>query len=79
MICPKCDGKVRVKDVRHSKYSQDDFRQRECKECGYIFYTVEAIEKFDEKFKRQWRLRDRGLERRNNYEAEKSKSMVAES
>jgi len=41
MLCPKCEvGKTRVLDVRTSY--DETYRKRQCKACGYTFYTEET-------------------------------------
>ena len=41
MLCPKCDGKIKVLDVRNTK--DNTYRKRQCKTCSYVFYTSEHI------------------------------------
>ena len=36
--CPKCDGDTHVIDTRKTR------RRRECKSCGFRFFTEELIE-----------------------------------
>lgn len=55
MECPKCAGPVRVKDNCHVTNTNRIFRKRECKNCGYIFHTIEYIARVDENFKREWK------------------------
>lgn len=45
MVCPKCGGKVTVSDTMHG-FDNDTYRRRKCLECGYLFHTIETIEKF---------------------------------
>lgn len=42
MKCPKCEcgESTGVLDVRHAP-DNEDYRQRKCKACNHIFYTVE--------------------------------------
>lgn len=69
MICPKCNGKVHVKDTRNNRYKNEVFRQRECRQCGHIFYSVESEVEYSA-IENVWKMSDRGFERRNsNYEA----------
>ena len=42
MICPVCHGKTGV--INCSSDDEKTYRERECKSCGYRFYTVETIE-----------------------------------
>lgn len=52
MVCPKCEGKVSVIDVRHDQGSNETYRQRKCTVCQHIFYTVEfEVETNDKLFK----------------------------
>ena len=41
MRCPKC-GKGRVKVILTRQNADKTFRKRECRKCGYIFYTEEV-------------------------------------
>ena len=54
MICPKCGGKTGVIDNSSCASSNEEMRKRCCKECGYIFYTVEFIAEYDDYFKKIW-------------------------
>lgn len=40
MICPECEGKTKV--VVSKSVELNVYRKRECKECGYTFYTEET-------------------------------------
>lgn len=39
MNCPKCNGKSKVFDTRSAGWKV--YRRRECKECGFEFWTLE--------------------------------------
>lgn len=54
MICPKCGGKIKVSDLVHNDTHNETYRRKECKLCGYRFYTTEyEVEKTSE-FWRIW-------------------------
>lgn len=40
MTCPICGGKTKVDETVSN--TEEIYRRRECKECGYTFYTTEA-------------------------------------
>lgn len=40
MTCPKCGGDTWVRDSKPD--AESVHRQRICKECGHIFFTVES-------------------------------------
>lgn len=54
MICPNCEGPVGVLDTRHDKDENETLRQKRCKVCGYIFYTVEMIVEETPEFMDTW-------------------------
>ena len=41
MRCPKCNGKLSVKDIVHNKNDNEVYRKRICKECGETIFTTE--------------------------------------
>lgn len=41
MMCPKCNGRSIVVDVKH--IDNETHRRKRCKYCGHIFYTLEII------------------------------------
>ena len=57
MVCPECGGKVHVIDNVSS--DDENYRKRECKECGHIFYTLEFEVEYDTTFKKAWRKNHR--------------------
>ena len=40
MTCPVCGGKTKVD--RQCSNTEEIYRRRACKECGFTFYTTEA-------------------------------------
>lgn len=44
MVCIYCRGDTQVINSRHQKRHNQVWRRRECKECGALFTTHEAIE-----------------------------------
>ena len=53
MICPKCKGKLHTIDTVNTP-DNEVYRRRQCKECGYEFYTIEFEAECDDKFKSMW-------------------------
>ena len=53
MTCPKCGGRVTVKDVVQTSENHT-YRKKKCNECGLIFYTSEEIVPFAGEFKAEW-------------------------
>ena len=60
MVCPKCGGKTHVRDNSGNKDTNENYRQRVCKECGHRFYTVEFEVEEDKLFKKSWWRNYRG-------------------
>lgn len=46
MICPNCDGELKVLDTISAE--KHNYRKRKCYECGFIFYTTESVGDQDE-------------------------------
>ena len=41
MLCPNCNSDLEVKEtINQPNYT---WRQKRCKECGYVFFTKEAV------------------------------------
>ena len=53
MNCPNCGGKVAVIDTT-STPDGEIYRKRKCRECNYVFYTVEIEVEFDEAVRDAW-------------------------
>lgn len=62
MLCPKCKGKVTIKNTVTNS-SNETYRKRKCLECGNVFYTcefeVDNNEEFLEEFRAYNRLRQK--------------------
>ncbi len=41
MICPKCNGKLKVVDTRNIKKDNSIIRRKRCLSCGALYYTKE--------------------------------------
>lgn len=54
MICPKCEGKVRVIDSVHTN-DNEEYRKRRCLNCGHTFYTAEYMVFANEEYMEEWR------------------------
>lgn len=54
MRCPKCEGKLAIKDNVRSLHDEL-FRKRVCEKCGHTLYTVEFEVEANEKFMKEWR------------------------
>ena len=56
MLCPKCNGKSKMKDGYLNKEFNEAFRLRECESCGHEFWTVEfSVTTSDKHFKRLYK------------------------
>lgn len=55
MECPKCKGKTAVFRTVYNPWQQETYRHRYCKDCDYMFYTVEYEIEETEKFKADWK------------------------
>lgn len=53
MICPKCHGRVEVKDSVNVAWNEI-YRRRQCVECGHVFYTAEFEVEQNHRFEREW-------------------------
>ena len=55
MICQKCKSQVHTIDVAQNTDTNDIYRKKKCLSCGYTFYTIEKVVKFnDRKFQEKW-------------------------
>lgn len=54
MVCPKCGGKIHVVDNVNTN-ENETYRQKECRKCGHIFYTVEFEVDNDNSLKNTWK------------------------
>lgn len=55
MVCPKCKGKVKVKDSVNVLPENKIYRQKVCTKCGYQFFTEEFVRKHrDQLFVKDW-------------------------
>lgn len=53
MRCANCGSEnLRVRETR--KVTDSIYRERECKDCGYVFYTAEFECEYDEMYKKEW-------------------------
>lgn len=55
MKCPKCKGRVAVKDTVNVFWNEV-YRQRKCLECGHVFYTAEFEVEPNAQFRKEWHL-----------------------
>ena len=53
MVCPKCNGKVTVKDTVNVG-TDEIYRRRRCLACRLIFYTAEFLVEPDDNFENNW-------------------------
>lgn len=63
MNCPNCGGKIRVLDVRQDFHDNETYRKKECRDCHYIFFTIEYDVNPDSMIKK-WASLDRSYHRR---------------
>ena len=56
MLCPICNGKIKVKDVVHNTDENETYRLRECCNCHRQFYTSEFEIDGDELFTKLWEI-----------------------
>lgn len=42
MICPLCNGKLKVVDTRNIKKDNSIIRRKRCLNCGALYYTKET-------------------------------------
>ena len=54
MVCPKCGGKIHVVDNVNTN-ENETYRQKECRKCGHVFYTVEFEVDNDKNLKDTWK------------------------
>jgi transcriptional regulator NrdR family protein len=64
MKCPECDGKVTVIETRNNAPLNEIYRERKCRECGCVFYTLEFEIESDNAFEKEWHNLDRRLLKR---------------
>lgn len=64
MYCPRCHGKVVVKDTVHTTNNKI-LRERKCTSCGHFFYTTERITDVNEEFHKTWNRNHRKNYARN--------------
>lgn len=55
MICPKCKGPCVVVDTVNNDPGNETMRERACKNCGNVFYTVEFVAYRDRQFLEDWK------------------------
>lgn len=59
MTCPNCGGKLYV--VNTLPYEDQIYRQRKCKSCGYMPWSIEYIVEKNEALKKEineaWKLK----------------------
>lgn len=53
MNCPKCEGKVTVKDTVHTEHNEI-YRRRQCLACKYVFFTSEQIVSPDDEYRKEY-------------------------
>ena len=41
MVCPICKGKIRTLGTVNNNDTNEIMRRKKCKECGFIFFTLE--------------------------------------
>lgn len=61
MLCPECIKnrsnrvhKITVLDTVHNDKENEIYRKRQCRNCGYEFYTVEYEVEVNERFLNDW-------------------------
>lgn len=54
MVCPKCGGKISVRDVVHDASQNESYRRKKCSSCGYEFYTTESQTERTSEFLKTW-------------------------
>lgn len=48
MICPLCNGKLKVVDTRNVKCDNSIIRRKRCIDCSALFYTEENEVDYDD-------------------------------
>jgi transcriptional regulator NrdR family protein len=59
MTCPKCNGKIQVSDTVHNEKENEIMRKRDCRRCGYQFFTIEYEVIVNQKFLEEWDIHHR--------------------
>lgn len=54
VTCTRCGGNSAVKDTRPNIHDKEVYRQRKCKSCGRIFYTIEREIQASDQFMKRW-------------------------
>ena len=63
MHCPKCGGKIRVRDVVHNNSNNETYRLKRCDVCENEFYTVEFELVQQNGFENIWRRNYRSYQK----------------
>jgi transcriptional regulator NrdR family protein len=64
MICPNCNGKVKVDDVVNMPHDPVVYRRRKCPHCHYMFYTEETVTELPKEVADNWhRYRSKKFEK----------------
>lgn len=70
MLCPKCGGKTGTLNTLLNPKDNETYRRKECKICGFRFYTFESVAEDTDDFRNiRGRCRQEyldGLDRRRN-------------
>lgn len=73
MKCPKCGADVRNIDSVHTE-NNEILRKRICKECDYIFFTMEFECDYDSVFKEAWNRNHRSPKRKERLKNDTNRS-----
>ena len=66
MLCPKCKNLARMdqRNLVTNAKENEVYRKYICKNCRYVFFTVEFEAEENKKFKEEWeRWKDRGTKK----------------
>lgn len=68
MKCSLCNGTSVVKDCVYDTENNERLRQRQCNDCGKIFYTVEMVIDENQSLSKAWNKNYRKSKNRKNKE-----------
>lgn len=54
MVCPECNGKLRVIDMVRD--TQDVYRRRKCTVCNRLIYTLESEVEPSAEYRNNWAI-----------------------
>ena len=64
IACPKCGAPASVKDVVMNTDDNEQYRKKECTECGHVFFTLEFEVEADDCLLENWYAHHRDTARR---------------